>query len=166
MDRNTRSELLRLRGTHHATGTTEVKADKTRGIRHMVEDTEAGQDTLGLDEETEDDYFVRLHDLLIATKNQRVTPNPNPATQPRSQAKGMQPMNDRTIHLFVKKCWWSLRRQTTGTVLFVPPTVAGTSTTPSTKWYRLGRVCTISDLMIYILLAHSQLPTTENIKEE
>jgi hypothetical protein len=41
MDRKTRSELLRLRGTYHATGTKAAKADKIQGIKYMLEDAEA-----------------------------------------------------------------------------------------------------------------------------
>ena len=43
-----------------------------------------------MNEEKEDDYFVRLHELLEATNKQDVMSNPNPATPTRNQVKELQ----------------------------------------------------------------------------
>ena len=64
MDWKIKSEFLRLRGAYHVTGTKAAKSDKVKITEQMLEDAKSDEwDKLGLKEEMEDGYFVRLHEL-------------------------------------------------------------------------------------------------------
>ena len=86
-----------------------------------------------MNEET-DNYFDRLHQLMLAANNQSVTKYSNPATPPPSQVEELNILY-RTKTLFDYMCQQLLRRQTPRRVSFVPLPANKTSTTPTNKWY-------------------------------
>ena len=56
-----------------------------------------------MNEEKDDDYFVKLHTLMLATNKQEIMSNPNPTTPPPSQIEEVKIIY-RTRHLFDYMC--------------------------------------------------------------
>ena len=88
-----------------------------------------------MNEEKEDDYFVRLHELLEATNKQNVMSHPNPTTPSHSQVEELQPICHKNKLLFVRKNVRLPRRRTPRRVSFAPLVDSRTSTKPVDRWY-------------------------------